>query len=223
MNPLEKILKYNLNDEEAKAYRLALTWVKLVRKYLNGENNPHPFPKGDPRKAFLFKLCWKLLRETKGLIKQDDYKFYLYAQIDMLKRISNSSMHANIDNNVIVGAKAWRRWKMWQVNFNKKLMSVAEVSEDNTIEELARVRRFFVKNYNIPTQADFSLANIRKWLDNGDVTPTYILLSPYSKKCVGESFGHLGFDPKLFEKRLTGKVQDFFQKEFSYEFGEIQT
>ena len=155
-----------MTSEEAEAYRLALLWERLIKKFLPEEQykmtgSRQDYSGGDPRNAYLFKLCWKLRRETRGLIKEEDYKYYLYAQIDTLKKISSNQKHAYIDNSVIVGSKAWRRWRFWQYRFNKRIScnrELAPISEQQTIEELARVKRFLLKTCGkTPSIEDYSV------------------------------------------------------------------
>lgn len=227
MNPLERILKYNLNEEETNAYKLSLLWEKLVKKYLPDEqyrmnSSRQDYSLGDPRKTYLFKLCWKLQRETRGLLKPEDYKYYLFAQIDILKKINNDNRHAFIDKGVIVGPKAWNRWKIWQHQFNKRVMYNREappVNELQTIRDLELVKQFLLNNFGREAaEQDYSIETLRAWIDAGNITPVYAMLSPYVQRITNNTFSQLGFDPKLYEARLTGVVHDYFQKEFSHEF-----
>lgn len=216
LKDLEKILIYKMTLEEAKAYKLALMWTRLTTKYLP-EDKHCKLPKGDPRKSFIFKICWKLLRETRGILRENDYKNYFIAQIQSLNQINDSGKRANVDSNVIVGEKAWLRWKYWKKNYDKSVLSqmVAPTNEDYTISELVRVKQFFIKIY-AENGPNYTIEQAKEWLEAGEITPTYILLSPYmSKICPDKSI--FGFDLPLYKNRVTKKILTFFAEEFKNE------
>src|SRR5579885_1638384 len=94
---LDPIFEYNMNAEETLAYKLGLLWMAISDKLMPDYKYATRYPKkGDPRKSSLFKYCWKLSRETKGLIDVKDYKLYIAAQIHMLMAIEIGNTHPNI-------------------------------------------------------------------------------------------------------------------------------
>ena len=114
MNPLERILKYDMSPEEAKAYKLCLLWDSICQKEMPNYKFSKSKASGDPRKSLLFRYCYKLLKETKGLIGDKDYRLYITAQIHVLCSITDGEVHALISPQCLTGDKAWRRWKLWK-------------------------------------------------------------------------------------------------------------
>src|ERR1700692_2918490 len=102
MNELEKIITWKLSEDETKAYKLALLWTKLLNKHLPEHSDRQMrLSRGNPRKSFIFKICWKLMRETRGILKEEDYEAYLMAQIFALKKIVARDIHANLYSHPI--------------------------------------------------------------------------------------------------------------------------
>lgn len=46
---------------------------------------------GDPRKCHLFRIVWKLLRDTKGIIDDTQLTHYIRAQLEILKGIKRTN------------------------------------------------------------------------------------------------------------------------------------
>jgi len=171
----EKIITYKMTAQEAKAFRLALLWISLTKKFLPEDRtlSSTSLPKGDPRKGYLFKLCWKLLRETKGLLEDKDYKYYFAAQLQMLKNINRGSSHAHISHNVFVGEKAWIRWKVWKKKFDEQsklnytesaVVSLRE--ESNLIKGINKTKKFFDETAK---SENFEVDDLKNWLNSGKI------------------------------------------------------
>ena len=111
MFDLEAILHYQMPPLEAKAYKLALLWQDATAKEYPEYNHIRLRKKGDPRKSLLFKYCYKLARETQGLIPDEQYPLYILAQLHILKHIATDNLHARIGPEILCGEKAWWRWK----------------------------------------------------------------------------------------------------------------
>jgi hypothetical protein len=77
MTKYDAIFQWNMSPLEA----TPTSWRSF------GKNkSPNYFPKqktaklplrSDPRKSTLFKYCWKLARETRGLLKVEEYQLYI--------------------------------------------------------------------------------------------------------------------------------------------------
>ena len=180
----EKIITFRMTNKEAKAYRLALLWISLTRKFLPSDASVSvaTLPKGDPRKGYLFKQCWKLLRETQGLLEETDYKYYFAAQLAMLKNVQRSTGHAHVSHNVFVGEKAWVRWKIWKKKFDETaaMMNLPPLitDEEAIIKELDRTKGFLQKT----AVSKFNVDDLKSWTSSGKVSLIYIALSPLVKK-----------------------------------------
>ena len=210
-----------MTHKEAKAYRLALLWISLTRKFLpdDASMSMATLPKGDPRKGYLFKQCWKLIRETTGLLEEQDYKYYFAAQIKMLKNVHKKNGHAHVSHNCFVGEKAWVRWKIWKKKFDEIAAETnipAFVHNDNaSIKELDRTKVFLKKT----AASEFNIDHLKEWFNSGSISLLYIGLSPRVKKLATDLPVIFNYDPNLLERKMTPKVQDHFQEIFSEEFG----
>jgi len=216
----EKIITFKMCPKEAKAFRLALLWISLTKKFLpqDASVSTATLPKGDPRKGYLFKQCWKLIRETTGLLEEQDYKYYFAAQLKMLKNVQKKNGHAHVSHNCFVGPKAWVRWKIWKKKFDEVAaetnIPASFHNDDASIKELDRTKVFFQKN----AVSEFNIDDIKDWINSGSISLIYVGLSPKVKKIATDLSAEFNFDPSLLDRKLTPKVQDHFQDIFSEEF-----
>jgi hypothetical protein len=225
MDRYYQILEYEMNQIEAKAFKLALIWEELAKEYSLKESGKLPI-KGDPRKSNLFKYCNKLLRETKGLILDDQYRWYIKSQFDILKNLKKEGIHANISPSCLVGDKAWKRWKVWLSKFNSisKVDFDADiiVLESKIISKLNKTKEFLVKQFKKePNFEDiknaFSNRTILRWVTLGKICGYYMILSPFIKKCLdGKKFEN--FDLEIYKLSITPKIEEYFKNLFSYEY-----
>lgn len=227
LNRLSEILYWKMTEGEARAFKLSLTWEDFTKKMFPNISCGKLPKKGDPRKSLLFRYCYKLIRETKGVILDDQYEWYIKAQLDILKNIG-VDYHPNISPACLVGEKAWKRWKVWLNKF--QAMSRVEraeiiISESKVISKLKKTKEFLVKQFKKePTFADIeqalkSRAFIR-WLTLGKITGYYVLLSPFVFKCLdGKNFEQeFNFDLSVYENSITDFIKKYFNEEFKYEF-----
>jgi len=225
---LEAIIKYKMNELEAKAYKFCLLWEKLVKKEFPNERHTKLRRKGDPRKSVLFKYCYKLARETKGLIPDDEYRLYITAQLHILKLQDDGQVHALIEPCVLVGDKAWRRWRLWKNYYDKeaikpKTTEELEISPSLALVELSRTKKFLIQELGDPPKIERMDEKIKdlsfvRWVTVGKVTPYYVLLSPYIKKLLGEDFEDVFlFDFDVYRRMICNEIEEYFKKEFDYE------
>ena len=126
---LEAILDYDLDELEAKAYKLCLIWIERSRKIFPDYQHSG-MKRGDPRKSLIFKYCYKLVRETQGVLEDKDYALYIRAQLDVLRHINTGKKTAPlIDANCLVGDKAWKRWKLWKRKYDAVTSKPTELSQ----------------------------------------------------------------------------------------------
>jgi hypothetical protein len=222
-NPLDKIKKYNLNQEEAAAYKLALLWMIVCGRELKDYHYTKLRKYGDPRKSIVWKYCLKLYQETKGFV--DSYELYMTAQIHVLRSIRAGEVHALIEPQCLTGKKAWKRWKFWKYLYDKK-MEIARTGQElgvhansaNVIAELKTTKAFFIKEFGKePTAPEIETAidthRMLVWIRYNKVSPFYVVLS---KRTEGRH-KELLVDTELYRSLIIPEIEEFFQKEFAYE------
>lgn len=230
MSKFDAIFDWQMTKPEAEAYKIALIWEEEVdRRVPAHQKSPewnrrnHIPKKGDPRRGHLFKHCWKLRRSTRGLLEGDEYRLYILANITVLK-----AFNAYIEVNTICGDNAWLRWKIWKRHYDKKMAETKNetppppITDTKVARELLRTKRFiFEKCEGEPSQekiTDFVEKEIfRSWILQGKVSMYYVVLSPYTKQHVKRLAENCGFDPKLYEEKMTDDTVQFFNHEFSHE------
>lgn len=221
MSELEPIIKYGMNDKEAKAFKVAVIWQEECRNEIPNE----PFAKlktnSDPRKSTLFKYCYKLVSEMKGILDDKDLRLYVRAQIQILKSIREGSVHALVEPHCLVGEKAWKRWKVWHRMYKKKLnrsLTSEQVGlstkESKVIVELKKTKEFLIsRGCDERFKLLENMRNMERWTKNGEVSYFYILLSPWMKGYLN----NFSFDQTYYRSSITPKVEEFFNEEFSHE------
>lgn len=214
MNDLEPILKYKMNDIEAKAYKLMLIYVELYKKEFPNEFNIKLSLRSDPRKLTIFKYCYKLLRETKGVIKDKDYYWYILAQFQILKLIKQNNIHALISPQILVGDKAWKRWKIWKNKIDKlKIKNDIQITDENKIINELKHTLVFLKNKKCLTLESINKRSkdLERWLSNFSISPYYIILSPWASQFIK-------VDINLYRPSITPNIEKFFKENFIHEF-----
>ena len=219
MNDLELILKYKMEDTEAKAYKLCLLYEELCLKEFPNERHIKLSKKTDPRKTTIFKYCYKLLRETKGIFNEKDYYLYILAQFQVLKLVKEGDIHALIEPQILVGDKAWKRWKIWKKIYEKKMNSLNTAEELGIVTSESKIKihlknshKFLKKNncLNLDEIKNKS-SDVDRWIRNGQISPYYVILSPLFSKI------KMDLDKSLYSPSITPDIEDFFKKEFKDE------
>ena len=215
---LDPIFEFNMDAEETLAYKIGLMWMAISYKMFPDYKRASGFPKkGDPRKSSLFKYCYKLMRETKGLIYVKDYKLYIAAQLHILKSIEIGNTHPLIGPWCLVGEKAWVRWKVWKRKYDNigKSKTLEEVGLDKSNfeevkKELDKTKKFMDK-FNILTENDFQLKakEIERNISLGTISGFYAALSPWvAKHC------KLGDYDLTYYNNTDQQSRDYFNKLF---------
>jgi hypothetical protein len=222
------ITHWSMTDEEAKTYRIACIWNTQVPRIFPDLVAYSKLPKkGDPRKSYLFKFCWKLMRETRGLLQEDDYKHYVIANLQILK------VHeAHVDVNSLCGDKAWYRWLVWKRHFAIKSQQMAgdRLLEEKQVDkkffkEIGLTKKFlFEKCDGSPTleklQLFFAGPKIKVWVGSQKISPYYLILSPWVAKIIDKSviYDKFQLDPEIYVQKLDETARKHFRTEFAHEF-----
>lgn len=229
----EAILDWHMTIAEAEAYKIAVQYEKEFIRLFHGTpqwlgyfRNSLP-SKGDPRKSLLFRHCWKLRRETRGLLEQDQYRQYIHANLVVLK-LNNG----RVEPNAICGDKAWIRWKVWERWYEAKLDEAnvetpkqSFAAEPKIIKEIDRTKKFLFERCDGEPNAEKIKKFIedgifRIWVMTGKVSSYYLALSPFvTKSCdVNELAKNCCLDPILLKEMATEVVVNYFKKEFAHEY-----
>lgn len=229
MDRYNAIFEWEMSPAETQAFKMACVWEEQVAKMFPGIHLARLPRRGDPRKSNLFRYCWKMIRETRGLLKDDEYKLFIIANLQIIR-----ANKGRIDPNVLCGDKAWVRWIVWKKLFDKKAKEVS--GEQSIVEgepdvkpvvhkEISLTKRFlFEKCEGEPTEEKIKKfvegPQLRTWMNSGKVSKYYLALSPWVGKVIDhdrmEAKYH--FDPQNFLDRASKGVRDLFRKEFAHEY-----
>jgi hypothetical protein len=230
MSPLDPIFTYKMDELQAKAFKLCLVWEKLVRQEFPGERHAGLRKTGDPRKSMLFQCCYKLVRETKGLIPDKEYRLYILAQLHILKLQTDGQVHALIGPQILVSNNAWKRWKVWKKHYDKQLIRHRTVEEINNLEkssriaaELERTKEFLTKEGVVTLEKvkeSFVDGSMVRWITTGKVSPYYAILSPLiSQALAGKTLEEVCmFDLSVYHPSISDSVKEMFRNEFPHEY-----
>ena len=125
----DAIFQWDMSPAEAEVYKLALVYeeefLNTFKDHMDGlVRRKNSLPKrGDPRKSNLFRHCWKLRRETKGLLEPHQYRLYIRANQTILlmnHKKGDKKGKVHVEPNAICGEKAWIRWKVYERWYNTK-------------------------------------------------------------------------------------------------------
>lgn len=181
-----------MTDEETQAYQLALLWTQKASEYFPNvriEGNNRLRATGDPRKSALFKHLIRMIRRTRGLVKPEDIKHYMVAQLWVCKH-NNEEGQCHLGPEMLSGPAAWKRWKVYE-----KLLTQArerragnaapaeeKISMENVRSDLQTSLTFLQKYDKRITPAflrqRYAKGEIQKWLKFGFIRPYFVALSP---------------------------------------------
>lgn len=183
-------LKYEPeNEPERKAFLILNCWLNLRNKIFPNYN--HPKISKNPKTSVLFKVCYKLQSETKGYLKEEEYKLYVLAQLSVLKHIQSSGGDPHIDINCLVGEKAWKRWKLWKKKYDEiTLCNTISGNEIKIIGLLLKTKDFLNKNnFNYKNYDSFlnEKEKLLSWIKLGYITPYFLILSELFQKLLNEN------------------------------------
>lgn len=216
--------KYNMDQLESTACKIAAIWLDLSRKTFPDYRHS-TMKKGDPRKSLIFKICYKLARETQGILDSNDINLYVRAQLDVLKYINSNNSHPLIDPNCLVGEKAWKRWKLWKKRYdtikNKPPESIVSgIGFKKAIEGIIKTKEFIVKSFGDDWNIEkfrqcYINNNIFRWINLSKISPYYLAISPFVKEVFTEDdFKKINFDINVYLPCINQEVQKEFDSLF---------
>ena len=219
---VDPIIVYQMNDMEIMAYKTGLLWVEQSHKHFPKHKHSNGFPKkGDPRKSTLFRYCYKLVKDSRGILPEEEINLYIIAQLSILKVFqANSPL---VDPNCLVGDKAWIRWKIWKKKFDAKQkgqtskdVGLDKFSNAEIKKDLNKTKQFFLGKFSgEPKEEQIMMAatDIDRWLFLEKISPFYALLSPWAKKyCKFDKV-----DLQLYRNSVNLQAEKDFKEIFGYE------
>lgn len=232
----DAILEWNMTQDEAMVYKIACIYDREFRRIFpirTDQMRGSSFSRntisrrGDPRRSYLFRHCWKLRRETRGLLEPHQWRQYIVANLTIIKLNDGS-----VEPNSICGDKAWCRWKLFERWFNEKEAEKACVApppsvsttDPKIVKEIDTTKKFLfercegeVTEEKIKDFIDNGI--MRFWVMTGKVSRYYIMLSPLMDKfCNVEEFAEqCSFDPSLFREKISDEVREYFKHEYQHE------
>jgi len=226
---LDAILDYDMDELEAMAYKLTLLWLDRSRKMFPDYQHTK-LRKGDPRKSLVFKVCYKLARETQGVLEDKDYPLYIRAQLEILKHINVGKTLPLIDTNCLVGDKAWKRWKLWKAKYDAITSKPSEISQTTApgvakaMLGLENTKEFITKTFGSnPSIEKYKEAylnkNLFRWINFAKISPYYLAISPYIAQILQpDDLKKINFDPNAYKHCITDAVINKFKELFNYEY-----
>lgn len=234
---METILKHSMTSQEARAFKVQCIFIDQTYRVFPNMRKIRGIShtKGDPRKTFLFKICYKLLRTTQHKIKDIEYPLYVRSQLDIIKiNAQKYGKEPNISPNCLVGEKAWKRWLVWkkiyEAHLNKKVNTAKEAGVDINKKEyvincLKSDKKFLTKKLKSITKEKINKSvtdrNTMRWIATKQLSPYYALICPILNKWLEEKNlkvdDILHLDLSLYRPGITKEIKDYFSDEF-YEF-----
>lgn len=222
--------KYKLNEEETLALKISQIWSKYCSKYFPDYQHIK-IKAGDPRKSLIFKICYKLQRETKNLIDENEYELYVRAQLEILRYQAQNNPLVLVDSMCLVGDKAWRRWKLWKRKYDEKLKnpgssptpkSFSKLGSKKAIDAFVKTKKFIDENLKKEPSLDLYIKNkenLLSWINFGKISPYYLVVSPFIEKTFSkEELSKLNFDPSVYQDCIDDEAKKVFEKLFKYEY-----
>lgn len=226
-----------MTSMESTAFKIYYLFIETASKVFPSMK-PFPLGTGDPRKKYLFKVCYKLVRETTNRINYKDYPLYIRAQFDIIKiNTKKYGKEPNISPSCLIGEKAWNRWLVWKKMYEKRQdvavtinLEDTNINDQHTIEKikqsLLRDKAFLLTKVK---KLDFStcesMVNSRvllRWIAIGQISPYYALMSPilanWIKRNGLDLQSMLNFDYMLYKQSISPESEELFKVIFCHEF-----
>lgn len=205
-------------EDEKRAFILMKYWLELSKKIFPDIN--HLKVSKNPKTSHVFKVCYKLQRLTRNILLEDDYYFYVKAQLDIIRHLRTLGAEANVDVNCLVGDKAWKRWKVWKKKYDEKAVVKKleiNINEDKVISLLIKSKSnldFDYKNYEVMKENKQKIIDL---LRSGKISGYFLALSTNFNKLLTEDsdlLNQIGIDLKLYKQPITDLVRSTFIKIF---------
>lgn len=195
--------KYKINDsQEINALYIYYYWNFYFNKLFPNIIEKKFSPNKDPRKSAVFKYCYKLQRETNGILKKDEYKDYVYCQLKFLKMYKDKTNNAVlVSPNILNLDRGWKKWKYFKYLLSKNNQSVSVkskyVNNDNLKISLINDKNYLIKKIGKINKRNISqnINNILFWHKLGDISVYFLAICDLiDKKMINKDLSVYNFD-----------------------------
>lgn len=177
------------NKDEIKALMIYYFWnyyfLKLFPNIIERKINND----SDPRSSYLYKYCYKLQKETNGILDEKDYKDYVYCQLKFLKNYrEKSNKTIMVTPSILNVDKGWRKWKYFKYLMSKKNQSIDKktqyVNNDNLKIFLLDDKKFLENKIGKVTSDNIvkNINNIIFWNKIGGVSNYFLAMCGHIDK-----------------------------------------
>lgn len=180
----EIISKYNVNDiSEVNALVIYYFWNFYFTKLFPNVIEKKVSKNSDPRKSSVFKYCYKLQKETKGILNTSEYKDYVYCQLRFLKSYKDKTSKAVLVSPSILNLdKGWKKYKYFKYLLSKNKQTVQKddkyVNNDNLKIALNDDKKFLKSKIEILNKENL-IKNLNKvlfWHKIGNISVYFLAL-----------------------------------------------
>lgn len=199
--------KYNItNNQEIRALIIFFYWNYYLEKLFPNLIIRRIKKDKDPRVSSVFKYCYKLQKETNGILSESEYKDYVFCQIKFLKSyIEKTNKPVQVTPNILNVDKAWKKWKYFKYILSKSTHTIsAETFVNNDIlKNLLKKDRIFIES-----KIKISIDNIKKhseqiyfWNKIGNISVYFMAFNFKNSKKNNKDYSVYKFDEtgkKLF-------------------------
>lgn len=229
----DAVFQWNMTPAEVDVYKLAVAYEQEFRKVFGSDADGQSYlrnripMRGDPRKSNLFRQCWRLRRETRGLLEPHEYRNYIKANLTIIK------LHnGHVEPNCICGDKAWIRYKVWKRLYDQKMSDAGAVApppsvsstSPKIIAEIDKTKKFLFERCEGEVSFDkiknFVDSGIFKfWVASGKVSPYYAVLSPFLARTgnLDQIFTGCSTSQAVILGKITDEIRNYFNHEYKHE------
>jgi len=232
-NVLEVIARYEMDEQQAMAYKIACIYEHLVHK-LMPQMRVCTISSGDPRQKELWKYAYKLVTDPDYReLRPDEYKLYVYAQLKVFKAYLDAGKEVLIRPNCLVGDKAWNRWLMFKAKYEQRqrfqTLETSNVNvnpQEKVQRELTATREYFQKRFGKLDKNDIIIAldrgSLQRWVRMQQVSGYYPWLSPVVSKWLDNNNNtvreYFGSALEVYKSGATEETAAFFRSLFQHEY-----
>lgn len=191
-----------IDGQEINALIIYYFWNFYFNKFFPNVIEKKFSPNNDPRKSSLFKYCYKLQKETKGILTQEDYKDYVYCQLKFIKIYKDKTNNAVlVSPNILNLDKGWKKWKYFKYLMSKNNQAVSKktkyINNENLKISLMNDKKYLVEKIGLINKQNIfkNSNNILFWHKLGNISVYFLAIcNLIDKKDISKDLSVYKFD-----------------------------